>query len=200
MDNLLFLIFFMALPIIAVEFAIKGLTFCLDKLFNKKYLNYQTAFGLFFVVFYNPVIFVYSNRAINWLFCATILPNSQQTCYWLGLILISLQFIFAGILIIIGLISSKFQKKISTSLYIFVNAFLAFCLVIVSSGWGLWGIYNLPAEWGLPGNLSPSIGFVEIFYITPPAIFISFLAALALFNSLWEKSGNTNHSVSLRND
>ena len=200
MDNLLFLIFFMALPIIVVEFAIKGLTFCLDKLFNKKYLNYQTAFGLFFVVFYNPVIFVYLNRAINWLFCATILPNPQQTCYWLGLILISLQLIFAGILIIIGLISSKFQKKISTSLYIFVNAFLAFCLVIVSSGWGLWGIYNLYDVWGRPGNLSPGVGAVLIFYITPPAIFISFVVALALFICLWEKSGNTNHSVSLRND
>lgn len=179
----------MALTIIAVEFAVKGLTFCLDKLFNKKYLNYQTAFGLFFVVFYNPVIFVYLNRAINWLFCATILPNSQQISYYFGLILISLQFIFAGILIIIGLISSKFQKKISTSLYIFVNAFLAFCLVIVSSGWGLWGICGLYDVWGRIGNLSPGVGFVEIFYITPPAIFISFLAALALFNSLRKKSG-----------
>ena len=67
---------------------------------------------------------------------------------------------------------------------------MAFCLVIVSSGWGLWGIYNLYDVWGRPGNLSPGVGAVIIFYITPPAIFISFVVALALFICLWEKSGN----------
>ena len=67
---------------------------------------------------------------------------------------------------------------------------MAFCLVIVSSGWGLWGIYNLYDVWGRPGNLSPGVGAVLIFYITPSAIFISFVVALALFICLWEKSGN----------
>ena len=186
----LFFIFLMASPIIVLEFALKGLKFYLVKLFNKKYLNYPMAFGLFFVVFFNPIIFSFFNEAIHWFFGATIWPNTQQSNFWLKLTLFSLQFFFAGILIIIGLTSSKFQKKISTGLYIFINAFCAGCLVIVSSGWGLWGIYNLCNVWGRPGKVPVGEGFILIFYITAPAIFISFVVALAWFICLWEKSGN----------
>ena len=184
MMPLIILLIFLS-SLILVKFATQGLILCLEKLFNRKYLNYQTAFGLFFVVFGNPGIL------------GSILYNSPDllTCptkdFLLKLIIFSLPLFFTGIFTIIGLISSKFQKKKSTVLYIFVNAFIASYFTFVSSGWGFTAIIGLLEEWTFHPAAGGGIQFgLLLWFIVGIAIFISFIVAIALCISLWEKSNN----------
>ena len=180
--------------LILVKFATQGLMLCLEEVLNRKCLNYQTVFRLFFIIFGNPVIL------------ASILSNSPDllTCptndFFLKLIIFCLPLFFTGVFTIIGLNSSKFQKKISTSLCI-VPAFIALCYTFVSSGWGIAAIYGYLSRGLFVDVNGGGAVFVAIcLYITGIAILLSLITTVGWFIYLRKKSGNTDHSVNLGND
>ena len=168
--------------LILVKFATQGLMLCLEELFNRKCLNYQTAFRLFFIIFGNPVIL------------ASILSNSPDllTCptndFFLKLIIFCLPLFFTGVFTIIGLNSSQFQNKKSTGLYIFVNAFSALCFTFVSSIWGFVAIIGLLSEYTYrPGDGSAVLGLL-VWFLTGIAILLSLITTVGWFIYLWKKS------------
>lgn len=97
---------------------------------------------------------------------------------------------FTGVFTIIGLNSSKFQKKKSTGLYIFVNAFIALCLTFVSSIWGFVAIIGLLSEYTYsPGDGSAVLGLL-VWILTGIAILLSLITTVGWFIYLRKKSDN----------
>ena len=190
----LIILFILLSSLILVKFATQGLILCLEKLLNRKYLNYQTAFGLFFVVYGNPGILALI------LIISPDLLTSPTNDFLLKLIIFCLALFSIGIFTIIGLNSSKFQKKISTSLCI-VPAFIALCYTFVSSGWGIAAIYGYLSRGLFVDVNGGGAVFVAIcLYITGIAILLSLITTVGWFIYLLKKSGNTDHSVNLGND